>query len=213
MRCTLVAEALTDGYVQNMQMARPKVYQPEPLLEMINGIIPILNGRDSENNVAFLGPNTTKIHRYLLILYTAKYLQIFKLLGKQVDESVYFTLYGLSKVAKAFSNPIHYDRTKVAIKVYKKSEGLGFVQIKKIEGETYITTTHKGDDICLKIISDLIALMKIHSIAPKAVEESVYEDQYPIKKGVKPFFKGITDLETVVRHLLFNTKELNRQMP
>ena len=102
---------------------------------------------------------------------------------------------------------------KLQLKCIKNRKTWVSFRIKKIEGETYITTTHKGDDICLKIISDLIALMKIHSIAPKAVEESVYEDQYPIKKGVKPFFKGIADLETVVQHLLFNTKELNKQMP
>lgn len=171
----------------------------------------MLNGRDSDNNVAFLGPNTTKIHRYLIVLYTAKYLQTFKLLGKQIDNSVYFTLYGLSKVAKAFNNPIHYDRTKVAIGVYKKSEQLGFVQFKKIQGETYITTTHEGDEICLNILTDLSALMKIHSIAPRPVEQSVSEDRYSIKKGTKPLFRGEKDLDTVVQNLLSNTRVLNRQ--
>lgn len=178
---------------------------------MVNGIVPILNGRDSGNNVAFLGPNTTKIHRYLIVLYTAKYLQTFNLLGKQMDKSVYFTLYSLSKVAKAFNSPIHYDRTKVAIRVYKKSEELGFVQIKKIQGETYITTTLEGDRICLKLLSELIALTKIHSVTPKIVEQSISEDQYTIKKGVKPILMGVESLETVIQNLLLNTRQLNQE--
>lgn len=210
-RCTLVAESLTDTKNHIMHLAKSKNYLPEPLLEMINGIVPILNGRDSYNKIAFLGPNTTKIHRYLIVLYTAKYLQTFKLIGKQLNNSVYFTLYGLSKVAKAFNKPIHYDRTKVAIRVYKKSEQLGFVQIKKIEGETYITTTKEGDEICLKILLDLSALMKIHSFAPSIVEQSVSEDRYSIKKGVKPLYTGEKDLDTVIQNLLSNTKVLNRQ--
>ncbi|MGA6991786.1 MAG: hypothetical protein WBX81_15325 [Nitrososphaeraceae archaeon] len=42
-----------------------------PLMEIITDIIPVLNGRDSRNNVAYLGPNRTKIHRYLVTLYIA----------------------------------------------------------------------------------------------------------------------------------------------
>jgi hypothetical protein len=100
-----------------------------------------------------------------------------------MDKSVYFTLYSLSKVAKAFNSPIHYDRTKVAIRVYKKSEELGFVEIKKIQGETYITTTLEGDEICLKILLDLNALMRIHRVAPRVIEQSVSQDRYAVKKG------------------------------
>ena len=40
-------------------------------MEIITDIIPVLNGRDSRNNVAYLGPNRTKIHRYLVTLYIA----------------------------------------------------------------------------------------------------------------------------------------------
>ena len=42
-------------------------------MEIITDIIPVLNGRDSRNNVAYLGPNRTKIHRYLVTLYIAKF--------------------------------------------------------------------------------------------------------------------------------------------
>lgn len=192
-------------------MVRTQTYAPEPLLEMINGIVPILNGRDPYNNIAFLGPNTTKIHRYLIVLYTAKYLQTFNLLGKQMDKSVYFTLYSLSKVARAFSSPIHYDRTKVAIKVYKRSEELGFVQIKKLNGETYITTTLEGDKICLKILSDLTALMRIHRVVPGAIERSISQDDFSVKKGLKQLSSEENSLDKVVGDLIFSTNTLNQQ--
>jgi hypothetical protein len=133
-----------------------------PLMEIITDIIPVLNGRDSGNNVAYLGPNRTKIHRYLVTLYIAKFVPSFTLWGKNFDNSTFFTLYSLGNVAKAFKNPIHYDRTKVAANVYRKAEEKGLVEFKKVNGETYITTTTKGDELCINVLKDFITLARIH---------------------------------------------------
>ena len=92
-----------------------------PWLRIIANVVPILNGRDPDGNVIYLGPQTTKIHRYLLVVFVAKSIQMFRLgFGKEIDSSTYFTLYGLGKVADSFKQirpyllAIHYDRTKVA---------------------------------------------------------------------------------------------------
>lgn len=134
-----------------------------PLMEIISDIIPVLNGRDSGNNIAYLGPNRTKIHRYLLTLYIAKFIPSFTLWGKNFGNSTFFTLYSLGNVAKAFKYPIHYDRTKVAANVYRKAEENGLVEFKKVNGETYITTTAKGDELCVNVLKDFVTLARIHS--------------------------------------------------
>ena len=52
---------------------------------------------------------------------------MFRLSGKEIDNSIYFTLYALKEIANSFKDispyhlPINYDRTKVASKVYKES--------------------------------------------------------------------------------------------
>jgi hypothetical protein len=94
----------------------------EPMLKIVANVIPVLNGRDPSGNIIYLGPQTTKIHRYLIVVFLAKATQMFRLMGKEVDNSVYFTLYGLGKIAESFKQigpyhiPIHYDRTKDEIK-------------------------------------------------------------------------------------------------
>jgi hypothetical protein len=140
------------------------------LIKRVAKVIPVLNGRDSNGNIVCLGPQRTKIHRYLLVLCVAKSEPIFRSLGKEIDDSVYFTLYQLSKVANLFKDispwhlPITYDRTKVAIKIYNmisKNNDVGpysgLVTIKKIDGDTYVTTTKKGDEVCTKLLQDFIA--------------------------------------------------------
>jgi predicted transcriptional regulator len=47
--------------------------------------------------------------------------------------------------------------TKVAIKIYDMISNNGLVSIKKIDGDTYVTTTAKGDDVSTKLLQDLIA--------------------------------------------------------
>jgi predicted transcriptional regulator len=89
---------------------------------------------------------------YLIVLWVAKTTPIFRSFGKEVDNSIYFTLYGLSKVADSFKQirpyniPVHYDRIK-AFKIYTNMSNTGLVVIKKIRSNTYVTTTKKGDDV------------------------------------------------------------------
>lgn len=131
-------------------------------MEIINDIIPVLNGRDSNNNVAYLGPNRTVVHRYLVILYVAKFVPTFTLWGENFNNSIYFSIYSLSNVAKAFKRPINFDRTKTATNIYRKAQEKGLVEFKKSQGKTYVTTTQKGDEQCTSFIKDFMALARIH---------------------------------------------------
>jgi hypothetical protein len=76
-------------------------------------------------------------HRYLLVLWLAKSTQ-FRPLGKETDDTVYFNLYDLCKVADSLreSSPHHfaaiqYD-SKVAIKIYNMLTNNGLVSIIKL---------------------------------------------------------------------------------
>jgi hypothetical protein len=131
-------------------------------------VVPVLNGRDSDGKPKYLGPEATKIHRYLLVLFMAKSESMYRLSTKgvkEIDNSFYFTMYKLWQIAKSFKDappyhlPITYDRTKVAEKVYNMISNNGLVTIKKIDGGCYVTTTKKGDDESEALLKDLGAYM------------------------------------------------------
>jgi hypothetical protein len=63
---------------------------------------------------------------YLLVVFLAKSTQM--LSGKEIDNSIYFTLYQLWNIAKSLKNPITFDRTK-AIKIYTMLSKDGLVDI------------------------------------------------------------------------------------
>ncbi|MFZ0513200.1 MAG: hypothetical protein WAM14_16435, partial [Candidatus Nitrosopolaris sp.] len=113
---------------------------------------------------------------YLLVVFLAKSTQIFRLSGKEIDNSIYFTLYQLSKVADSFKQtkpyhlPIHYDRTK-AIKIYNMVSKNGLVIIKKIEGNTYVTTTKKGDEVSEQLLQNFIAYGELTNVNKTDSEE------------------------------------------
>jgi hypothetical protein len=65
---------------------------PDSIIKRIARVVPVLNGRDSDGNHKYLGPETTKIHRYLLVLWGAKSEPMFRLREKEIDNSSYFTL-------------------------------------------------------------------------------------------------------------------------
>jgi hypothetical protein len=73
---------------------------------------------------------------------------MFSLSGKEIDNSIYFTLYALKQIANSFKVlsfyhiPINSDRTKVASKIYNMISNNGLVDIKKIY--THVTITNKG---------------------------------------------------------------------
>jgi hypothetical protein len=142
---------------------------PDSIIKRIARVVPVLNGRDSDGKPKYLGPETTKIHRYLLVLWGAKSSSTLRLSAKgvkEIDNSFYFTRYMLWKIAKSFKDappyhlPITYDRTKVAEKIYNMISNNGLVTIKKIEGGSYVTTTKKGDDESEGLLEDLGAYME-----------------------------------------------------
>jgi predicted transcriptional regulator len=134
------------------------------MIKSIARVVPVLNGRDSDGKPKYLGPQATKMHRYLLVLCAAKSESMYRLAAKgvkEIDNSIYFTLYKLSKVADSFKDvppchlPITFDRTKVAIKVYNMMSKNGLVTIKSLEGTTYVAITKKGEDLSEQFLQDV----------------------------------------------------------
>jgi hypothetical protein len=162
-------------------------------MEIVNDIVPVLNGRDSRNNVAYLGPNRTVIHRYLVVLYVAKFSPTFSLWGENFGDSIYFSIYSLSNVAKAFRRPINFDRTKTATNIYKRAEEKGLVEFKKSQGRTYVTTTHKGDEQCSSFIKDFIVLARIHEDTSSDVSGFTSKgfNTMVINKKASEFYKNL----------------------
>src|SRR5262249_32478577 len=74
---------------------------------------------------------------YLLVVFLAKSTQMFRLSGMEIDNSIYFTLYQLWNIVKSLKDPITHVRTK-AIKIYTMLSKDGLVDIKKIDGDTYV---------------------------------------------------------------------------
>ena len=72
-------------------------------------------------------PDLPRNIRYLLLVYIAKNTPMFRSYGKEMDSSVYFTLYGLGKIAESLkeSGPYRqlsrYDRTRIAGRVYSSA--------------------------------------------------------------------------------------------
>jgi hypothetical protein len=124
---------------------------PDTIIKRIAKVVPVLNGRDSDGNHKGSETSTLRL--------SAKGVKV-------IDNSFYFTLYMLWKVASSFKDlspwhlPITYDRTKVAIKIYNMISKAGLVVIKKIDGDTYVTTTKKGDDKSEGLLPELMAYME-----------------------------------------------------
>jgi predicted transcriptional regulator len=182
------------------------------MLKIVANVVPILNGRDKTGNVLYLGPQTTKIHRYLIVVFLAKATQMFRLMGKEIDNSIYFTLYGLSKVAESFKlmGPYHaaiqYDRTKVATRIYNMISNNGLVAIKKIGGETYITITEKGEDVTTKLLQELIAYEEFANMNRR----TDYERKF-VSKGANVSGRSDPGLQRVERKLADKISEINLQ--
>jgi len=179
-----------------------------PWLRIIANVVPILNGRDPDGNAIYLGPQTTKIHRYLLVVFVAKSIQMFRLgFGKEIDNSIYFTLYGLGKVADSFKQirpyllAIHYDRTKVASRIYTMISNNRLVAMRKMDGETYVKITEKGDDISNELLQELIAYGEIANMNKKTDSEERFK-----AKGV---LRYDPELQRVQKRLGEKISEIN----
>ena len=117
----------------------------------------------------------------MLVVFVAKSIQMFRLgYGKEMDSSVYFTLYGLGKIADSFKQigpyllPIHYDRTKVASRIYTMIDS-GLVAMRKVDGDTYVKITEKGDHICIKLLQELIAYGELANMNKKTDSEERFK--------------------------------------
>jgi hypothetical protein len=187
-----------------------------PLIYLFSNIIQILNGRDSNNQIIYFGPNGTQIHRYILLVFIAKSVMTFSILGKQIDGSPYFTIYSLGRVAsyfrsvKPFYSPIDYGRRKVAQKMYEMLAGQGYVEVKKIQGDTYVTTTKKGDDTCNKLLQELVTVAKLSDMAPTIKEADLSYGVYKIKKGIRvDFLRENVNLRMAAEKLKENITKIN----
>lgn len=147
---------------------QPNDKNPEDhMIKKIANVVPILNGRDSAGQVIHLGPRRLRTTRYLLVVFVAKSIQMFRLAhGKEIDNSIYFTLYGLGKVADSFKQirpyllAIHYDRTKVASRIYTMISNNGLVAMRKIDGATRVKMTERGVKIYVVCLLNSNLLMR-----------------------------------------------------
>ena len=135
---------------------------------------------------------------------------MFRLSGKEIDNSIYFTLYALKEIANSFKDispyhlPINYDRSKVAIKVYNMISNNGLVAIKKIEGDTYVTITEKGDDVSEKLLRELIAYEEFVNM-----NKTDSDEPFTVKKGVKFGVGYDPGLQRVEKRLAEKISEIN----
>jgi hypothetical protein len=134
---------------------------PEFWWHIIANVVPILNGKDPSGNIIHLSPYWTRNHRYLLIAFAAKTCPVFRSIGKEMDNLVYYTLHSLGKIADSikqlgpYHQPIHYDRTKVAGRVYTILCKKGLVIMKIIDFNTYITITDEGENVSKELLVGL----------------------------------------------------------
>jgi hypothetical protein len=89
-------------------------------------------------------------------------------LRKEVYDALYFKLKDLAHVSDYLREMEHhftinlsikYD-TKVALKTYDMFANKGVVSIKKIDGDTYVTTTEKGGAVCYNLFHTLLYFQK-----------------------------------------------------
>lgn len=184
------------------------------LLSIFESLVPLINGQDSKGKVAYLGPKQTIVHRYLLVLFMAQTITVFRLTGKDVDDNTYFTNGRLEDIAKtAFRNrPIKYDRIKTAMMMYRSFQEKGLVDVRNILDGTYITLTKDGEEICKKMLPGLIALAMIHDIIPKKFEVYQFDEElFGTRKGVRHRFRN-PDLESVLDELVEKVTEINQAL-
>lgn len=97
--------------------------------------------------------------RSLLLLYFATNIPTFRSCGIEIDGSVYFSLYGLVKVAESFtkSGPFrqatHDDNMIITSeKAYATMSEKGLVNLKRMGPTTYVTITLRGNDLSRKLV-------------------------------------------------------------
>jgi len=98
----------------------------------------------------------------------------------------------------------------VAIRVYETSKELGYVDIKKIQGETFVTTTEAGDKVCRIVLDELLEFAKIHG--PASSNESLLKENLGyITKGASKTLRMSPLLKQVIYEQLNTVRKLNKQ--
>ena len=98
--------------------------------------------------------------RFLLLLYFATNIPGFISWGMEINSSVYFSLYGLDKVAESLTKPglyieLSHDDSAIttAEKAYVTLSERGLVNIKMIGPTTYVTVTENGKDLSRRLLN------------------------------------------------------------
>jgi hypothetical protein len=91
-----------------------------------------------------------------------------------------------------------------AIKVYNMISGSGLVDIKKIDGDTYITITKKGDDVSERLLRELIAYEEFVNM-----NKTDSDEPFKVKKGVKSGVVYDPGLQRVEKRLAEKISEIN----
>jgi predicted transcriptional regulator len=100
--------------------------------------------------------------------------------------------------------PINYDRSKVATKVYNMISNNGLVDIKKIDGDTYVKITERGDDVSEKLLRQLIAYEEFANM-----NKTDSDEPFKVKKGVKSGVAYDRGLQRVEKKLAEKISEIN----
>ena len=80
----------------------------------------------------------------------------------------------------------------------------GLVDIRKIDGDTYVTITKKGDDISEKLLRELIAYEEFANL-----NKADSEEPFKVKKGVKSGVVYDPGLQRVEKRLAEKISEIN----
>ena len=118
----------------------------------------------------------------------------------------------MGKVARAL-NDIKYDKSRVALKVYKKAEEKGLIEVRKDKGETYISMTMKGEKLYSQILIDLITLKRLRTITPQiedSISDRAIEKQFTTKDG-QFHAKYKSELKSIVDNLMLNIITINNE--
>ena len=157
----------------------------------------LLNGKTTDGRPAKKFSFTTT--KYAIILLAATAIEIFKAETLLIQNSSFFNLYNLEKVAEYLH--LEYDRRRQAIKMYKDLADRGDVR-KEVtaDNKTYISLTEKGKKSCLRKLEELHGLKDYLSKIPS--EDKYAEDEDESTRDLRSKSQGLTDIELKIEELI-----------
>jgi predicted transcriptional regulator len=157
----------------------------------------LLNGKTTDGRPAKKFNFTTT--KYAIILLAATAIEIFRAETLLIQNSSFFNLYNLEKVAEYLH--LEYDRRRQAIKMYEDLEDRGDVR-KEVtaDNKTYISLTEKGKKSCIRKLEELHSLKDYLS---KIASEDQYADDEDKSTGhLRSKSQGLTDTELKIEELI-----------